>query len=78
MKATSSSGIVSDSTTVPARRRVGNLVRSRVAAEKSCLLRYKTRWHEVAMLHRLLETEPNRRPARETLERVAQAMKGGA
>lgn len=57
-------------------RKSGYLIGARAAAEKSCLLRYKRRWHEIAMLHLCLETGPNKRPASETLDRVGQAMRG--
>lgn len=51
-------------------------VRARAIVEKSSLLRYKVRWHEIGMLHRLLETGANRRPATETLDQVGQAIRG--
>lgn len=57
-------------------RKSGYLVGARAAAEKSCLLRYKWRWHEIAILHLCLETGSNKRPANEMLDRVGQAMRG--
>lgn len=76
-KPTSSSGVVSDSRGISARKKVGDLVGARVVAKKNCRLRYATRWHEIAMLHRLLETGCNRRPVRGTFDLIVRALRGG-
>ncbi|CAM9385709.1 unnamed protein product [Ectocarpus sp. 8 AP-2014] len=75
-KATSS-GVVSDSRGISARKKVGDLVGARVVAKKNCRLRYATRWHEIAMLHRLLESGCNRRPVRGTFDLIVRALRGG-
>lgn len=59
-----------------ARDNVGRVVGARAAAMKNCLFRYTVRWHEIAVLHRLLETGSNRRPARGTLDMMERAMRG--
>lgn len=78
--ATSSSGVVAGRYDISARDndKVESLAGARAAATKSRLFRYSARWHEIAMLHRLLETGSNKQPARGTLDMIERVMRGEA
>lgn len=75
-KAASRSGVVTNFNGISAIQSSLDLVEARAAASKNSRSRYAARWHEIAMLHRVLETGSNRRPARNTLDILHRVMRG--